>query len=1505
MSPPTPSPLATPTAASGSPPPLHRLSQKPSKLPLYASSSPPAAAAITAAPQPQTSLPTGRSPPTTPSEKSSPRLLRPIRETEVDHNGEAIQLPLGLQEEESVTPRRGPLFFSPPRTKNVTAPPASRSAGVVDDDDDSDSGAADAGAVVVDDVISRWVAKIRVIESGSAEAAAAAAAAGGEGNHRVQPVTASLFQLHMAHAITSHDACRLRLLLRMYGALAAMKQKSSTSHPGCAIGVSQHSPSLSSIITFFTQQRVVLVDDLRHCPSTTTIAAGPPISLLDHPFDPETHGTLMHLAVCSENSEVVDACLQSRSFGVGSAPYRMEDGRGDTPLTLAMRHAPSCVNALFHHVILTAKETAAARYAARVVRSGGKAGTTAVAVSPTTTTPVAAFSASEQVSSPFSAKRLFAALSSPKPLKQLEQEKKSRRERVDDEEEEEFTSLAACEAAAVRRAVHRTNFSIRNTLLHAAVSADAGCPSWPGRYAFIEMLLTVYGLRASIENALGCTPAMWARENRIDLAGGTQQGHEEVDAIIALLLGASEREQQTTVTNTPPRRALLRQLGVNLSPSQKRSSQSPAAGDGGSAARRLSSPSPDAAVVAASAASGLRHVRFCGSSSVEPPHEITTRSPSPLAVDPLSLGKKKAAAGLVSSPSPVRPLKTARESSAPAALPTMRDASPSVRMVLQYLHPQDPAESGGVGKSVGSAASPSLLRCPSLRPYERHAPHRSVDPSEPTVGAASPSMATSTSLRMSLLTSDAAKVRWRLQGPHARLLLFAVLLVLHCLKNALDMSWRVEGVWRSELWGTLWNLFFFAWGPTTFVMGIVRVLTVLVITIGVGYLLTPWLFGEVLLVRYLRIPLFGAESFEEFYYQQSHFGVFFSSLYSPVRYRSRGLLRPIGIVGSLYLSAKVYNLWVTVGWPEDYRLWAIIRSGLYSSQHYEPWDARVMWLVCWGFTLALDIFTLAFAIDMMYAQGVFNAFLPRFTYGKLAFWLDGCFYPWLRRHPRTAYLLLTPARLQVVQPVRRLAQLLHPTQMMRLHKSVSIHRFRLWCFWGMVICVGGLLAAPFWISAGVLSHRSPYTTSMNKRHYNEAAVSASPASIGQLISSWFCVFVASCSVLCAVLMSLQEWCWPAHSPHPLFTMPGGLPPFSYPQPSLVFFILLLVIESLDMCTVIENCRILVVFNPHPGAGGFGVCLAVLPLVVAVAVWWGMALSTSLHVVEQLTSQEGDGVQEEDEKAVTHRRSRQRSSLARTREQSQPQQHQSLWLLRHLPNSWVSWLQRRHLIAAWQSWAVGVHLFSSPVPHLFCLLWCLHPNHPAWADLSSSQSCNASSYSRSVVALVKLLEHRQLLDRLSQRAVTRSGQVMRQYLTAGNGSSAFLCCSSDDELDEVEVGGSSDGVSHTGSAITAVRRSRTLADEEEDGLSRGEEATLIHMLDRRQTCMELRTQENRSKLYVYAGVPAVGMPPPGSPAATASPAAGGGPSHSSFSHARRGDNLRRVIRKRRVSPAVCE
>lgn len=1374
-------------------------------------------------------------------------------------------------------------------------------------------------------------------------------------------ITSSQFQRRIAESILQHDEPQLERLFQLYSTLHSSSITTSTNPR-------RRAPSPIVL----QGKRVVLVDDMTQQPAipirfkgTSLIRASEQFqpSLMDYVCDTETGFTLMHLAVLSGEKEMVRRCLYSdlpSSIGGFCCPHRVEDGRGETALTLAMRQAPSCVRMLFDYSVeadrrmdafaarIREKEMRTPHSTAMAVLSAEESmpcGATSSVVGPTTTpssllapitnvwqrhvlghrstnlpdekrpggkTREANIPGRHRQLQPLGSMPSASALSPPRSPSPLNP---NRRENI--------TTTPAAPAAAVRGlssgaettasesgsngldqrsgGIYRTTHLMRHTLLHCAVSADAFSPPWPERLAFIQMLVRDYGMRASQENAFGCTPAMWAKENAAYLGGGvkgTAEGRAEVRRIIRFLKTAAEKEE--ALERSDPKRWLLRQAGVRISPSRSpcraggfgdaeeeeeeeagedygknynnnhhyNPGLSPHIGrpfrygeaekekgetnndrvEGGAVGRRVFEPDEDepepqcpAHAFATTtttppppaASCAKKRVGFCSPPPVAPldekrsscctspsssssqtaggerreqqkgqhhPSHKTRKQAPPNSTAPLHYNSAAAAApadlyhrgstcvGVFSaSPSPrgpslrscgtcpPSPVQTSRKSEErgggghskyAAALATAtriqsrrqgsyidpdghsrpREVSPSLRMALSYLeHGSEVREpsmlpheemnellehQNGNQSRAGATTHQNRKRNKNNGTWNRKEEEDPLVQKSPTTAVKVVALPL---LRMSLVTTPAQKIRWYLQGPTARLVMFAVLFLLHLVHNAMDISGSVQHVWRAELWGTVWNMLFSSWLLMTFFMGLIRVGLLIVFGIVLGYHVFPWLVGHWIGVRWLRLPLLGAQSIEEKNFERVAFGLFFSTFYDASQ-RYKILLRPIGVVGGVYIAAKVYNLCICLGYPEHYRVWATIPDTFYSGSlnTSSPWFYQSAWLTFWGLTFLLDVFAFVFAMDLMHQQGALNVYLPDYRYDQFANWIDGTVYPWLQTWPRCAPgLLLFPARLHITHPWKRWSSLARevwhaisrrrhtetvassgssaqeknrkrrdaftsdggvPSDHFHLRRSVSMMSFRVWWFWAVTTVLLCLLCFPLFLAAGLVRHRYTYG------QIQPVSPAMLTLSTGTVVQGWCCVAVASTAVLCLVVVSLQEWHWPSHTVNASLSYPGGLLPRTYAHPSLLFLVLLMGIGTLDLRAVVQNSRVLVLYAPHRGGAIVALILALLPALLGVLILLTATFSTSLRVLQRVLQREAAASQVECDATQTDGSSG--GCCAR------------------LTRRWRTFRTRSYEV--WKLWAMGKHLFALPVPAVFGVLRSLAPELPSWTLLEEQE-----------------------------------------------------------------------------------------------------------------------------------------------------------------------------------------
>lgn len=279
---------------------------------------------------------------------------------------------------------------------------------------------------------------------------------------------------------------------------------------------------------------------------------------------------------------------------------------------------------------------------------------------------------------------------------------------------------------------------------------------------------------------------------------------------------------------------------------------------------------------------------------------------------------------------------------------------------------------------------------------------------------------------MSLLSTAVDRFRAHFQSSTTRIIFLLCLILLHMMEYALDTAGVMEGVWRNEVWGTVFQTLFGHWSLDTFFMGLVRVGLLLVCGIAFGYFLLPWFFGYIIGVRLLRIPLLGAQSMEEKRSLLRQFGPLFYYFYSSRR-RYQILFRPIGVVGGIYAAGKLWNqIVLCFFYPVTYESWAYVPNHFVSSSldgvesnggSWRRWFAMAVkrttastpsasspfwcavfdstsfitpsqvdyvcfWFFFVGLTLALDVLVLVYLIALMHQQGRCHAYLPHYTYAR-------------------------------------------------------------------------------------------------------------------------------------------------------------------------------------------------------------------------------------------------------------------------------------------------------------------------------------------------------------------------------------------------------------------------------------------------------------------------------------------------------------------------------------------
>lgn len=1077
-------------------------------------------------------------------------------------------------------------------------------------------------------------------------------------------IPTSLFLREMAEAILQFQLPRLTRLLLVYAQLEANSVKRSSRRPPLLWpGI----PPLS-----WAGGPVGLLQDIDpatggRLPHPTSAISSRFPSILDLICDQETGFTLLHLAVMSGDRDAVQTCLAT-PLSTPSDPHRTEDVYGDTPLTLALHCAPSCVCILFNYLAMRSQTTLA----------GGKQRNKREILRGRESVPRHPSVRDEPPSPPhLRLLEMFRAM--------VERSQRS--------------ASRGPETASPPSSLHRTTLLLGNTLLHSAVTAKPHSPPWPGRLSFIRKLVEEYGFRASAENILGCTAAMWAKENRACLCRApsaaadvskrngnaslwtTQEAKEQFHAIIRYLAAAEKRELADK-SPTPPmtRHWLLRETGLAASPSPHQLDTNPCGKRAPCGAKKRSQATDKA----------------CQKDKEEAAPAARRRAPSPLPIDPTAALQQLspenedsavlliATASSTASPTP-HPAGHPRVSWARSSLSTSPPPQPvcghasSVSLALQFATatPSRPLE-------LGLSLSPGRRSLTSLK--RRSSSEEEVEEEDDSKEGSTVPMDPLPLLRQSLILTTTDELRWWLQGPVARLALLAFLFLLQLLLHSLEVAVHVEGVWSCELWGTVWNMCFGAWGLSTFSLGCLRVLLMGAFGYGVGYRAFPWLVGQKIGAEWLRLPLFGAQSVEAANFDQQTTEMFFSHFYRGGVARTRVLLRPIGVIGGIYLSAKWYNGCIRWFCPVSYRSWAPIRPQLPPSTFFflslspsEDVTGRNLWLFIWGFSSTLHLFVFICVADLMYQQGALNCRLPHYRYDCFANWVDALWSPHSPYVGTWAHRVMTaltwPLRVRWSRRQSGGSSGSHAEEADRNAwftvvplSSVPHRTMRVWCFWAVSAVLWVFLALP-WLLAAALVHGGV-----------EGTPSSSAFGSGSAFQAWFCIWISSLAVLCIVCAALQDWNWPSHAAHPLLTYAGGGLPSDYPHPSLLLLLLLLLLATMELRGVVQNSRVwLHQVSDESGrraAAIFGICLATLPAWIGAGLFILALLSTSLFVVEEM------------------RRRDVGTSLGRF---SPP---------------------LRVAYEVGKQWCTGVHLFSLPVPPVFGVLRFLQPDLPSWALLKA-------------------------------------------------------------------------------------------------------------------------------------------------------------------------------------------
>lgn len=985
--------------------------------------------------------------------------------------------------------------------------------------------------------------------------------------------TTSQFQRNLAQAMLNRDADRVGALLKLYRRLL------DSQHDGRSEGDAAAATTQGNVLLAGTTQTAVcvtpppeLVEQSRATRCILLQADDNGLSsegILDEVLDGESGYTLMHVAILTKRRSIVKTCLR-----FGTKVHAVEDAQGDTPLTLAMRRFPSVVPVLF---------------------SLGK----------------------------------------------------------------------SIDVRRGRDGRRHPSLSVnsRQNLLHYAVAADHRTPRWSGRLNFLQCLVNQFGVDPTQEDAYGFTPLLWAREHEQWL------GRTETTSIVTFLRKAAAKVRRRRQSAFAREGGLPRRRHSCGTPARVTTPEDDITSDdvhvdllyeltGLTSAvvhRRAPSPPPLRPLTPIAA------VRRCPSPLPRPPTSMS-RSPLPLPGSPeaaawtvrehpcsldrhhrsqqprSATASRAPPVGFSVSPSP-RPLTMSvsaslrRPPAAPLAPEGSTGASASQRRAYCVHFPTGGSVSQLRTVSVAAAASrfASVQRAVSQSVATAL---RGLEEEEPTCPAAVPRMTLNTTL------TDTRMLAWR--GPRARLLAVLLLLLLHCVSYAIDTSTSWYGEVRFDLWWLAVNMVGAGWAGSAFVMGLLHVLCC-VAGVALGYLVAVYGVGEGLGIIALHLPIFGAQSTAERRFLRKELGVYHEAFYRVTR-RPRVFLAPVGVLCGLALSASVYNALVETWWGGQAD-WAKVQPVL---RGVTP--PRCL-LLLWGLTLACDWLLLCALVDVMYQMGSLAIYLPHYTYGSLADAVDlrvrplceqwGLLYPVQVRVRAPKFLdqysscygrdgsatthtspqspLITtvddspsPARPRVDDGADHTAVMVAGTRTppaVRVRRTVSLQRFRLWAFWFGVL-MGWLVIV---VVLSIVLCQSPRMAPEAVTIPARGALDEPPTAQAIL-----CALFSSGAVAVEVGVGLQAWTWPTFQSHPYIALPGTTVRGCSIHLGWVLWLLLFVIGSMDVRLLVENCKVAMGRGPS-AAVVVGMVVALLPAGTFLVALVGLLVLTSLRLVPHTIS----------------------------------------------------------------------------------------------------------------------------------------------------------------------------------------------------------------------------------------------------------------------------------------------
>lgn len=742
----------------------------------------------------------------------------------------------------------------------------------------------------------------------------------------------------------------------------------------------------------------------RQLVATVAAAEASPF-LVDQVFDTSTGHTLMHLAVLTERLDVVDVCMQdyyyyyadddydrsvatlpetstrhlsqapehhhqsspsSEGIGTGGVRYReggphlIEDVSSHTPLTLAMQHVPSRVMALW--------EVAVALDVAQYKRE--------MEAQPHPPTPPSCkkdlLDEMKRVEEKRNERDVVlsetrAPLASLGPHSQ-HQEREMRRPSQTSSSPLP-TSASAWRQQALQafrrqqRGIYRTSFQFRHTLLHFAVMVvSENAPSWwetsfatcsrcrtttmttastssfHGRRAFLEQLIEVYSMDPCQVNWIDFTPLQWARAFQEPLIATAA-------AAVFEATPTGVPTNPTTSSSSEGRCPFGRRVEKTWSVAKRKEH----------AWRRGRAMVVEMMQYLERKAVERSRVAHPVKNEKEPGSMPKKEKKGPRSISQLM---ERVVLQFVTVPPRRWDLSCCSRSigCAKAEEGKRRDdkdgvaSSSSFSFSVQVLPSDDPSMSQQLTTTTAlpDEKKPLPSRSAGAVSKSKNPPYpnarRTLGKSTSTSPFCAPSYFRLPLFHMSVVTTAVDRQRWRLQSLMSRLVLLGLLVLFHMLEYLLDTAGVVESRWDGGLWGMVIQTLFFHWSLDPFFMGFLRVGLWVFGACVVGYWLFPWLVGNVLGMRLLRLPILGATSMEEKKFMFRHFGPTFYFMYDASR-RYQVLLRPIGVVGGTYLAGTVFNV---VGlryfYPASYTLWAHLSSyvGL-PQQGLDSW--RWMWKV--------------------------------------------------------------------------------------------------------------------------------------------------------------------------------------------------------------------------------------------------------------------------------------------------------------------------------------------------------------------------------------------------------------------------------------------------------------------------------------------------------------------------------------------------------------------------------